>query len=190
MPHKDPIARAAYAAKYRESRREEAKERSRKWREQNPGRLKEMLHANYVKNKDERIQKSRKYYQEHAEEIHQKYADNIELYKERDRASYLKHRESRLAKDREYRQTEKGKAAKIRQALRHKKRNPLKWHARALLRLMVKRGKVFKLPCVVCGTRVDVHGHHEDYAKPLDVVWLCRTHHNERHTEIKTGGNL
>ncbi len=61
MPHKDPIVRAAYVAKYRESRREEAKERSRKWREANPEKLKLMLQKNYLKNREKRIAQTREY---------------------------------------------------------------------------------------------------------------------------------
>lgn len=36
----------------------------------------------------------------------------------------------------------------------------------------------------VCG-RTPTHGHHEDYARPLDVVWLCGYHHKSRHAELK-----
>ncbi len=35
-------------------------------------------------------------------------------------------------------------------------------------------------PCEVCNT-FPAQAHHEDYAKPLDVRWLCPTHHSERH---------
>ena len=34
--------------------------------------------------------------------------------------------------------------------------------------------------CVVCGSEKTV-AHHEDYSKPLDVVWLCRKHHRHVH---------
>lgn len=39
-------------------------------------------------------------------------------------------------------------------------------------------------PCAVCG-RWNTHAHHEDYAKPLDVRWLCAAHHLARHREIR-----
>ncbi|HXE08421.1 MAG TPA: hypothetical protein VN612_11015 [Acidobacteriaceae bacterium] len=39
-------------------------------------------------------------------------------------------------------------------------------------------------PCERCGTTKLVHAHHDDYAKPLEVMWLCPAHHKERHKEI------
>ena len=40
----------------------------------------------------------------------------------------------------------------------------------------VRTGKIKKLPCKVCGYEI-VEAHHEDYSKPLEVIWLCREHH-------------
>jgi ribosomal protein S27AE len=57
-------------------------------------------------------------------------------------------------------------------------------NARALLRHYVNQGKIKVKPCERCGYGVGVHAHHEDYAKPLDVVWLCRRCHYDRHVEI------
>jgi hypothetical protein len=49
----------------------------------------------------------------------------------------------------------------------------------------IKTGKLLKQPCEVCGKSLEIaktaHAHHEDYNKPLEVIWLCRTHHAERH---------
>jgi len=45
------------------------------------------------------------------------------------------------------------------------------------------RGGLQPQPCAVCGCEKAV-AHHEDYTKPLDVTWLCRTHHQLRHSEI------
>ena len=52
--------------------------------------------------------------------------------------------------------------------------------ARWYLHTYVKRGKIKKTPCVMCGNP-HVHGHHEDYSKPLDVIWLCAAHHKDKH---------
>lgn len=52
--------------------------------------------------------------------------------------------------------------------------------ARALLMSAVRYGKMERKPCEVCGNPKS-HGHHDDYAKPLDVRWLCSRHHAEAH---------
>ena len=47
--------------------------------------------------------------------------------------------------------------------------------------------------CQVCahvGTDYDAYGvikgHHSDYSKPLDVLWLCNTHHGRWHSIFRT----
>jgi hypothetical protein len=54
----------------------------------------------------------------------------------------------------------------------------------------VRDGKLDKpTTCQECGTEVEtsrhLHAHHEDYSKPLDVVWLCTACHGIRHTKHK-----
>jgi hypothetical protein len=44
----------------------------------------------------------------------------------------------------------------------------------------VKIGKLKRKPCVICGNK-KVEGHHEDYNKPFEVLWLCKKHHLARH---------
>ena len=56
--------------------------------------------------------------------------------------------------------------------LEQKKRS----NARSYLKVYLKRGKVKKKPCEICGA-LDVQAHHRDYSKPLDVRWLCKKHH-------------
>lgn len=55
------------------------------------------------------------------------------------------------------------------------------------LRKAVYDGLVIRLPCEVCGEKNSV-GHHENYSKPLDVVWLCASHHRSRHFELRSSG--
>lgn len=54
--------------------------------------------------------------------------------------------------------------------------------AREMLKNAIRDGKVTKLPCLVCGA-TPTEGHHASYSLPLDVVWLCRTHHAQTHRE-------
>jgi hypothetical protein len=52
--------------------------------------------------------------------------------------------------------------------------------ARSKFRAAVARGKIEKKPCAVCGEE-KVEGHHFDYTKPLEVIWLCKVHHGAIH---------
>lgn len=44
----------------------------------------------------------------------------------------------------------------------------------------IKKGTLIRLPCVQCGNPKSL-AHHEDYDKPLDVVWLCAPCHVQHH---------
>jgi ribosomal protein S27AE len=44
----------------------------------------------------------------------------------------------------------------------------------------VRDKRLIKGPCVHCGS-LKVQAHHEDYAKPLEVTWMCLSCHTEHH---------
>lgn len=52
----------------------------------------------------------------------------------------------------------------------------------------LRDGKLTRKSCEVCG-EVKTNGHHDDYDKPLDVRWLCDTHHNLWHKLNGPGKN-
>jgi hypothetical protein len=57
-----------------------------------------------------------------------------------------------------------------------------KGKARNALRIAVHAGKIIKPEkCERCKTDGYVEGHHPDYSKPLEVVWLCRPCHRKVH---------
>lgn len=63
-----------------------------------------------------------------------------------------------------------------------RKRNPEKHKANDIVSKRLKRGvSLFRGPCTVCGSTEDIHAHHEDYSKPLEIIWLCGKHHRELH---------
>ena len=46
-----------------------------------------------------------------------------------------------------------------------------------------RAGRILSQPCEVCGDPKS-EGHHEDYERPFDLMWLCRKHHAHRHTQM------
>lgn len=47
----------------------------------------------------------------------------------------------------------------------------------------VKTGRLTKLSCEYADCKtVESEAHHADYNLALDVIWLCRKHHQELHT--------
>ena len=63
---------------------------------------------------------------------------------------------------------------------RYRQSHPEHFRAYVMLRTARRRGTVKARPCMQCGA-TPADAHHEDYERPLDVMWLCRTHHRRRH---------
>jgi len=61
-------------------------------------------------------------------------------------------------------------------------KNPEKKKAHSEVRSALRSGRIHRHPCSVCGNKAEAH--HEDYSKPLDIIWLCTKHHAARHIEI------
>ncbi len=57
-----------------------------------------------------------------------------------------------------------------------------KQKAKQKVKIALKRGILKKSSCQNCGEK-DVIAHHEDYNKPLKVIWLCRKHHMQLHRD-------
>lgn len=56
--------------------------------------------------------------------------------------------------------------------------------ARLTLNNAIIKGEVVRLPCKECGIS-PAQAHHNDYSKPLEVLWLCKKHHMELHRKYK-----
>ena len=65
---------------------------------------------------------------------------------------------------------------------RYRKNFPERSRATRALQRAVKKGLVQKYPCFVCGE--DAEAHHPNYDAPLDVVWLCPSHHKQAHAMV------
>lgn len=65
---------------------------------------------------------------------------------------------------------------------KYRSNNAFKLKAHTAVTKAVRRGELIKNPCEVCGEEKS-EAHHSDYAKPLEVLWLCRVHHKDWHRE-------
>ncbi len=60
--------------------------------------------------------------------------------------------------------------------------DPVKRAARVAVGNALRDGKLLRpTQCDVCATPCTPHGHHDDYTKPLDVIWCCTACHGLIH---------
>lgn len=109
----------------------------------------------------------------------------VEQYREyeRGRAGDPKRVAARSA----YTKTEAGKAANSKASKVYRDKFPTKYKAHNMVNNAIRDGKLFSEPCELCGEKA--HAHHDDYAKPLNVRWLCPDHHKQWHCENGEGLN-
>ncbi len=113
-----------------------------------------------------------------------------EYYQEYDKKRYkndprVKERHMR------YRETPQGKAAVRRARVKWEETNAIKKAASTMVGNAVRDGRLTKPDsCEQCGCKPKhLHGHHDDYAKPLEVRWLCPVCHKKWHNENGEGAN-
>ena len=86
----------------------------------------------------------------------------------------------------EYYQSDKYKERVRSRNKRYYKKNQNKILAHRKLNNLIRVGKLVKpQECFECGAVARLDAHHEDYSKPLDVVWLCRSCHLKKHKRRK-----
>lgn len=102
---------------------------------------------------------------------------NIDKINEYDRGRYNKngHRWSD-----EYLKSEDYKNSKIESNFKFNEKYPYKKKCSTQVASALRRGFLLKYPCEICGLK-NSQGHHGDYNKPLDVIWLCPKHHKGLH---------
>ena len=94
----------------------------------------------------------------------QRYQQNQELFKEKARMNYQKNKEHHKA------------------LVKRRAKNSIKAKASYILNDAVKKKSLTRQPCEECGAE-KADARHDDYAKPLEVRWLCRMHHKQWHAK-------
>ena len=122
-------------------------------------------------------------------DVRANYRANIDYYKKynKDRAN-LPHR---VQSRKEYAESERGRVVGRAAKRAWMDRNPVKRGASIIVGNAVRDGKITKPNvCSECGVKPKkLHGHHDDYAYPLVVRWLCSICHSAWHADNGPGLN-
>lgn len=110
-------------------------------------------------------------------------AANAEAYGESNRRYRESHREKFRHHSAAYIRRHRDEVTeRMRQIKEDKSAAAFAWR---LVELAVRKGRLVRPSgCTRCGEVGPVHGHHEDYERPLDVDWLCSPCHKARHKEL------
>lgn len=111
-------------------------------------------------------------------DVRYNYSLKQDYYQKYDRERNLERKEYLKLKDNEWRlkNKEKSNTAKNNWA----KKNNKKINAQSKARRSLNKKIIYKNSCIFCGN-IKAEGHHHDYDKPLDVIWLCDLHHKKVH---------
>lgn len=110
---------------------------------------------------------------------------NQDHYKAFDKARAM--RPDRVAARAAYQKTESGREAVRRAKDAYKARLPRRRAAHVAVGNAVRDGRLVPWPvCALPECNRKPQAHHPDYDRPLDVVWLCPTHHKQAHALSKT----
>jgi len=141
------------------------------YRRKNAELLREKAKIEYYLNYEKRREQSKKSYEKHKEEIAKRRAE-----KRRTKEA----REKNRNRQREWQRENVTKAGRV--TSEWKKKNPQKSAAHALVCWATKTGILKRSDvCEECGIKCKTQGHHEDYMKPMDVIWVCKDCHSKKH---------
>ncbi|RPI52563.1 MAG: hypothetical protein EHM49_00460 [Deltaproteobacteria bacterium] len=129
--------------------------------------------------KDGHLGKCKECTKKYVHDYREQNLDKVRAY-DRERAT-LPHRVEARKK---YAQTPEGKEICNNAKRKWTKKNPLKKLASQMVDNAIRDGRLQRQPCERCGSTVRVHGHHDDYYKPLEVRWLCPKCHRELHKSL------
>lgn len=127
--------------------------------------------------KEDRSEYFRVYYLENQEKIREQQREYSKRNKEKISQSkkdyYIKNRDEIIKKTRKYKQN-----------------NPEKTKCHSILRYALKINTITKpnkCSNFNCNNTNNLEGHHPDYSKPLEVMWLCVSCHHILHNNIQEG---
>ena len=120
----------------------------------------------------------------HKAKVKENRSANAEYYKEYD-ALRFKNDPRVKERHKKYQATDAGKKSMRLAREKWMNEKPESRAAHIILGNAVRGGRVIKpTKCEKCGCipkRRNLHAHHNDYTKPIDVIWLCSQCHSDHH---------
>ncbi len=130
---------------------------------------------NYWKNREKRILQVKRYYKKN-------WAKRNKQKKQWAKKNKEKLREYRKNYYKRYYQTEKGKAILKKSGKKWLESNKFKRLCHYAVRNAIRRSELIKPKrCTQCNRKIRMLGHHPNYTKPLDVLWVCHDCHMAFH---------
>ena len=151
------------------------------------GAQKQKMKEYYLKNKSKILARMKRYSKNPEVKKQRKLymtkwiAENKGHLKEVGRDYYLENKEHIINRNTLYKKNNLGAYSRYGKKYREKYKEKTLAHRK--LNIAVRVGKIKRLSCEECGNE-KTHGHHEDYNKPFDVMWLCPQHHVDRHRAL------
>lgn len=107
------------------------------------------------------------------------------IYRDKHKLTKDQKREKERVRARKYYSTDKGKQIVKNIAKKWRQINYSKYYARILVNRAVNARKIIKPKvCSRCINTKYIQGHHPDYSKPLEVIWLCISCHRKEHQNL------
>lgn len=148
----------------REKRKDVALAVAREYKKKHKVRLEAQRKVYYILNKDKLCEKSREYSKKQTEEQKKRRAEYYQIWKNTESAKKYYEQHSKYHRD---------KYAKQKKASR-------------CVTNAIRDGKLVRgTECVFCLSPDNIEGHHANYEKPLEVMWLCRKCHRSLHKSLK-----
>ena len=159
--------------KYREANPEKTIEINRKWREANPEKNRERNRKWREANQEKNRERNRKWREANLEKSREYSRKRQENNPEKEREKGIKWREANPEKQRAI-------------AKKTHEKYPEKGKARNKFTHELRAGKIIRpTNCSRCDFVGMIEGHHHDYSKPLNVIWLCRKCHAKEHRRLR-----
>ena len=103
-------------------------------------------------------------------------------YTKYDREKYLKNKKKRIAQVKKWQRN--NKELQNVYSKRWQRKNENKRIAQRSVKYAIEKGILIRPGvCSKCLIECQPDGHHEDYSKPLEIMWLCRQCHKDIHSK-------